>query len=240
MGFVVRRAAIEVHAMRLLVVEDNLALASLLQRGFTEAGYAVDVAMTMDDGLWRAETVDYDVVVLDRMLPGGDGIEIVRGMRRAGRTAPVLFLTARDSLPAHVEGLDAGGDDYVVKPFRWEELLARVRALLRRRVSQAPVHAVGSLQVDPARRVALLGGEPLELTAKEFNLLHVLARDPHRIHSRADLLSRLYDDDHEPASNVLEVYVSRLRRSLRGVPGAPEIRAVRGLGYELRAGKDHA
>ncbi len=233
--------------MRVLVVEDNPDLAGILRRGLAEEGYAVDVSLDGEDGLWRATTVDYDVVVLDIMLPGPDGLEILEAMRSAGRRAPVLFLTARDATEDRVRGLDSGADDYLVKPFEWDELLARIRALIRR----GPQGTDGllryrDLELDPARKTVTRAGRAIPLTSKEFQFLAVFLHEPERVFSRTELIEKVYDDEFEGMSNIVDVFIGRLRRKLR-TPGGPELlHTVRGMGYVLRdtesapAGGDHA
>jgi two-component system OmpR family response regulator len=226
--------------MRVLVVEDNPDLADLLKRGLEEEGYAVDLSRDGEDGLWRATTVDYDAVVLDLMLPKVEGLEILRRMRRAGRTSPVLILTARDATDDRVRGLDLGADDYLVKPFEWEELLARLRALVRRGAGATDgVLELGALCLDPARRRVALRDAPVDLTAKEFQILHVLLREPGRVFTRTEIGERIYDDDHDGVSNTIDVLLSRLRKKLGTGERVPVIRTVRGVGYVLEGG-DHA
>jgi len=226
--------------MRVLVVEDNPDLAELLRRGLVEEGYAVDLALDGEDGLWRATTIDYDVTVLDLMLPKVDGLEILAAIRKAGRSSPVLILTARDATDDRVRGLDLGADDYLVKPFAWDELLARLRALVRRGARGADgVIRIGSNELDFAARRVSRGGEPLDLTAKEFQILHVFMREPGRVFSRTEIGEKIYDDDHDGMSNTIDVLLSRLRKKIGTGDGLPVIRTVRGVGYALEGG-DHA
>ena len=225
--------------MRVLVVEDEPDLADLIRKGLAEEGYAVDVSLDGEDGLWRATTVDYDVAVLDIVLPGADGFEILRRMREAGKRAPVLFLTARDGVEDRVRGLDGGADDYLVKPFAWRELLARLRALVRRGPRGAEgVLRYGDLELDPARHVVARGGRAITLSSKEFQFLHVLMLDPERVHTRTELTERVYDDDYEGMSNIVDVFVGRLRRKLNRGGGTRLLRTVRGGGYALGGGED--
>ena len=222
--------------MRLLVVEDETTLAEILRQGLGEEGYAVDVSLDGEDGLWRATTVEYDAVVLDVLLPVTSGLEILRRMREGGIATPVLLLTARDATEQRVEGLDAGADDYLVKPFEWDELLARLRALLRRGATTTPpVLRYADLELDPAAHTARRAGVDLELTAKEFELLHLLLRAPETVRSRTEIIDHLYDDDFDGVSNVIDVFVARLRRKLDGTGERPLIHTVRGVGYVLRA-----
>ena len=225
--------------MRLLVVEDNLDLAEVLRQGLEEEGYAVDLSLDGEDGLWRATTMDYDVAILDILLPGVDGLTILERMRAAGRDSPVLFLTARDATDDRVRGLDSGADDYLVKPFAWDELLARIRALLRRgpRGSDG-VARYGDIELDPARREVTRNGESVSLTAKEFQILHLLLREPGRVFSRTEIIEHVYDDEFEGMSNVIDVFLSRLRKKLESPEEEPLIRTVRGVGYALGGGGD--
>jgi two-component system OmpR family response regulator len=219
--------------VRILVVEDDPDLVQILRDGLTEEGYAVDVSLDGEDGCWRATTVDYDAAILDIMLPVMDGVAILERMRTKGRGTPVLFLTARDRTDDIVRGLDLGADDYMVKPFDWSELLARLRVLVRRGARGAEsVHRHGDLELDPARRMVLRAGEPVELTPKEFQVLHLLIREPGRVFTRTEIIERIYDDDYDGMSNVIEVFLSRLRRKV----GPGKIRTVRGAGYALDEG----
>lgn len=225
--------------MRILVVEDNRDMAEVLRNCLAEEGYAVDLSVDGEDGLWRATTVDYDVAILDIMLPVVDGLEILRRMRAEGKRAPVLMLTARDTTEARVEGLDSGADDYLVKPFALQELLARVRMLLRRGVQGTDgLLRRGDLVLDPARRRVTLAGRPVELTAKEFQFLHVFMRDPEKVFTRTELIERVYDDEFEGMSNIVDVFLSRLRRKLAPEGETRLLRTVRGVGYVL-GGESH-
>lgn len=224
--------------MRILVVEDDPDLADILRQGLIEEGYAVDLARDGEDGLWRATTIDYDVAVLDVMLPDCSGFDILRTMRQSGRGAPVLLLTARDATQDRVTGLDLGADDYLTKPFVWAELLARIRALLRRgSPGSAGVLRCGDLALDPARREVRRGSTQLPLTAKEFEILYVLMREPERVFTRTTLIERIYDDEFDGMSNVIDVFFSRIRKKLAAGGKSPFIRTVRGVGYALCVGK---
>src|SRR5688572_23229148 len=201
--------------MRLLVVEDDAKMAGLLLRGLLEEGHAVDVARTGDDAVWMGGAVDYDAIVLDVMLPGRDGFEVCRTLRRNGVWSPVLMLTARDAVEDRVEGLDAGADDYLTKPFSFAELLARLRALGRRGPVERPaVLEVGSLRLDPATRQVWRGEHELALSTKEFALLETFMRRPGQVLSRFDLLEHAWDYSYENRSNVVEVYVRYLREKI--------------------------
>jgi two-component system OmpR family response regulator len=222
--------------MRLLVVEDDVKLARALERGLQREGYAVDVADTGDDALSQATTNDYDAVVLDVMLPGLDGFAVCREMRRSERWAPVLMLTARDQVSDRIRGLDAGADDYLVKPFDFGELLARLRALIRRGPSErAPVLEVGDLRIDPAARVVTRGGKQVELTVREFALLHFLAQRAGEVVSREQLLEHVWDNAEEGSTNVVDVYVGYLRNKLERPFRGKIFRTVRGIGFMLEA-----
>jgi two-component system OmpR family response regulator len=223
--------------MRVLVVEDDPDLADILRQGLVEEDYAVDLSIDGEDGLWRATTVDYDAVVLDILLPFVSGLEILKEMRAKGRRAPVLLLTARDATDDRVRGLDLGADDYLVKPFAWDELLARLRALIRRgpRGSDG-VLRYRDLEVDSTKKEVRRDGDTLQLTAKEFQILHVLIRHPERVFSRTEIIERVYDDDYDGMSNTIDVLLSRLRKKLGGSNGDGMIRTVRGVGYALGGG----
>lgn len=222
--------------LRLLVAEDDADLASLLRRGLGEEGYAVDVATDGETALWHALGVDYDLLLLDIALPGPSGLAILRRVRESGRRTPVLFLTARDALEDRVAGLDSGADDYLVKPFEWAELSARVRALLRRGAAAVDGALLfGDLEVDPLRRSVRRRGSEIEVTTREFDLLHLLVRQPQRVFSRSEIIEHLYDDEWDHDSNVIDVFVARLRRKLNVGGGARLFETVRGVGYRLAA-----
>jgi two-component system, OmpR family, response regulator len=223
--------------MRVLVVEDEPAMAAVLDRGLREQGFAVDVAADGSDGLWYAREYDYNAIVLDVGLPGRDGFELLCDLRRAGSWVPVLFLTARDAVEDRVRGLDLGADDYLTKPFAFDELLARLRVMLRSGARpRPPVLTVGNLRLDPAERAASCADRQLALTAKEFALLECLMRRPGEVLTRADLIEQVWDADFDHDSNVIDVYVASLRRKLGRPLGARVIQTVRGVGYRLVAG----
>ncbi len=221
--------------MRILVVEDDAPLAEVLRRGLTEDGYATDVVAKLVDARNAVEVNDYDLVVLDRGLPDGDGRDLCAEMRESGRHTPVLMLTARDGLGDKVEGLDAGADDYLTKPFDYPELTARIRALLRRPAeAQTPILSHGTLEMDPAARRVSRSSITIPLTAREFALLEVLLRQPESTHARTDLLERVWDANYDGLSNVVDVHVANLRRKL-DLPGMDDpIETIRGVGYRLR------
>jgi two-component system OmpR family response regulator len=224
--------------MRVLVVEDERKLGELLRRGLGEEGYAADLADRGEEALWMAQAVPYDAIVLDVMLPGADGFEICRRMRGSGVWAPVLMLTARDAVDDRVNGLDAGADDYLTKPFAFEELLARLRALTRRApVERPPVLQVGDLRLDPAAHRAWRGDQELDLSAKEFALLELFMRRPGVTLSRTQLLDGAWDFAFESRSNVVDVYVRYLREKIDRPFGQHSLETIRGVGYRLRAGQ---
>jgi two-component system OmpR family response regulator len=221
--------------MRVLVVEDELRMASLIHRGLTAEGLAADVAAKGEDALWMAETHDYDAIVLDVMLPGVSGFETCRRLREAGVWAPVLMLTARDAVEDRVAGLDNGADDYLVKPFAFAELLARLRALARRGEPERPsVLSVGDLRLDPATREVRRGRAEIVLAAKEFALLEAFMRRPGEVLSRLHLLEHAWDFAYDARSNVVDVQVRRLRQKIDEPFGRRSLETVRGAGYRLR------
>jgi two-component system OmpR family response regulator len=220
--------------MRLLLVEDDAKLARALERGLRREGYAIDLADNGDDALSQAIANDYDVVVLDVMLPGPDGFAVCEAMRERERWSPVLMLTARDQVKDRIRGLDAGADDYLVKPFEFGELLARLRALTRRRPPERPtVLKVGELRVDPAKRRVTMAGEEVALTVREFALLDFLARHAGEVLSRESLLAHVWDSPNDGSTNVVDVYVGYLRNKLERPFDRKLIRTVRGIGFML-------
>jgi two-component system OmpR family response regulator len=222
--------------VRALIVEDELKMAALIRRGLMEEGYAADVARTGDDALWMARAAQYDVIVLDVMLPGRDGFAVCRELRESGVWAPILMLTARDSVEDRVGGLDSGADDYLTKPFSFAELLARLRALARRGAAERPVVLqVGSLRLDPSTREVWRGDAEIALSAKEFALLETFMRWPGHVLSRLDLLEHAWDYGYENRSNVVDVYIRYLRKKVDVPFGFSSIETVRGAGYRLRA-----
>jgi two-component system OmpR family response regulator len=221
--------------MRALVVEDEPKMAVLLRRGLAEEGYAADVAGTGEDAIDLAGAIPYDAIVLDVMLPGLGGIEVCRQLRASGVWTPILMLTARDGIEDRVAGLDAGADDYLVKPFSFAELLARLRALARRGQAERPaVLQVGSLRLDPATRQVWRGEAAIELSAKEFALLETFMRRPGEALYRLELLEHAWDYTYENRSNVVDVYVGYLRAKIDRPFGRHSIQTVRGVGYRLR------
>ncbi len=221
--------------MRVLLVEDEMKLAVLLERGLVEEGYAVDVAANVSEGSWLTDENAYDAIILDVMLPDGDGFAFCRALRDGGCWSPVLMLTARDGIEDRVSGLDSGADDYLTKPFAFDELLARLRALMRRVVADRPtVLQVDGLSLDPASRQVLRDRTPIDLTAREYTLLEYFMRYPGQVHSRAHLVERVWDFAFETDSNVVDVYVGYLRQKIDRPFGTDSIETVRGAGYRLR------
>jgi two-component system OmpR family response regulator len=221
--------------MRALIVEDERKLAELLRRGLLEEGYAADVVLRGEDALWMATATEYDAIVLDVMLPGIGGVELCRRLRERGVSSPVLMLTALDAVEDRIAGLDGGADDYLTKPFAFAELLARLRALVRRGpIERPPELEVGTLRLDPRTRQAWRGETELELTAKEFALLETFMRRPGQIVSRFDLLEHAWDSSYENRSNVVDVYVGYLREKVDRPFGVRSLETVRGAGYRLR------
>ena len=221
--------------MKLLIVEDDARVAALIKRGLTAEGYVCEVATDAQSGI--AAATDVDLVILDRMLPGGDGLEVCRQLRARGNRVPVVMLTALAEVDERVDGLRAGADDYLGKPFDFEELLARVEALVRRAAPQVESQVIecGGLTIDVDRHTVSCRGQDVALTALEFDLLKLLARHPDRFWSRERILSRVWPATSEPETNVVDVYISRLRRKLGGAGAASMIETRRGVGYRLRA-----
>jgi DNA-binding response OmpR family regulator len=221
--------------MRILVIEDEEKLADTLRRGLSEQGYAVDTAGDGEEGLTLALTETYALVVLDLMLPRLDGYTVCRRLRAAGRQVPVLMLTARDAVDDRVEGLDAGADDYLVKPFAFHELLARIRALRRRNgQAQDSVLRARDLELNTATREVQRGGRPIELTTKEYAILEYFLRNPNRVLDRGQIAEHVWDYDLASMSNVIDVYIGYLRRKLGDDQEPRLIHTVRGAGYQLR------
>jgi two-component system OmpR family response regulator len=222
--------------MRVLIVEDEVKMASLIRRGMREEGLAADVAINGEDALWMAAATAYDAIVLDVMLPGIDGFETCRRLRAKGVWAPVLMLTARDAIEDRVAGLDTGADDYLVKPFSFVEMLARLRALARRgHVEHATVLTVGNLNLDPAARRVWRDQTDISLSTKEFALLETFMRHPGQVLDRLQLLEHAWDYEYENRSNVIDVYVRYLREKIDRPFEVESLETVRGAGYRLRA-----
>lgn len=220
--------------MRVLVVEDEIKMAALIRRGLEREGYAVDMAADGAEALWAAREQDYDAIVLDAMIPAPDGFAVCRTLREEGRWAPVVMLTARDSVDDRVRGLDAGADDYLTKPFAFAELFARLRALTRRQVVARPVVlTVGDLELDPATRSVSRSGTPIALSAKEFALLEFLMRHPDEVLTRQAILEHVWDFAYDGVSNVVDVYIRYLREKVDRPFTRRTIETVRGVGYRL-------
>jgi two-component system OmpR family response regulator len=222
--------------MRVLVVEDELKMARAIRRGLEQEAFAVDVALNGEDALHQATEHEYDAVVLDVMLPEIDGFDVCAALRSRGRWVPVLMVTARDALEDRIKGLDVGADDYLVKPFAFGELLARLRALIRRGGSDRPaVLEVGDLTLDPAAHRVERAGHVVDLSAREFALLEYLMRHPGQVVSRTRILEHVWDTNYDGLSNVVDVYVGYLRKKLERPFGRPLIRTVRSVGYMLES-----
>jgi two-component system copper resistance phosphate regulon response regulator CusR len=220
--------------VKILVIEDEAKAAAYLRKGLTENGFVVDVASRGDDGLRRALTGDYDLLILDVMLPGRDGWSVLTELRQSGKQTPVLFLSARDAVHYRVKGLELGADDYLVKPFAFSELLARVRSVMRRGPARQPdTLRVADLELDLTRHRAARGGRRLELTPKEFALLALLARRSSEVLSRALIAEQVWDMNFESDSNVVDVHVRRLRAKVDDAFERKLIHTVRGVGYVL-------
>jgi two-component system, OmpR family, response regulator len=221
--------------VRVLVVEDEVRMAGLLRRALKEEGHAVDVAVDGPQGLWLAKENEYGAIVLDVMLPGMDGFQLCRRLRESGAWAPVLMLTARDGVTDRVRGLDAGADDYLVKPFSLLELAARLRALARRDGrGRTPVLAEGDLRLDPASKQAWRAGTELHLSPKEYGLLEFFLRHPGQVLTRSAIIEAVWDWAYDGGSNVVDQYVNYLRRKIDAPFGRRDLETVRGMGYRLR------
>jgi len=223
--------------MRVLLVEDEPRAAEILAKGLREHAYAVDVAADGDAAIEQAAATDYDAVILDVMLPRRNGLAVCRTIRESGSSVPILMVTARDAVDARIAGLDCGADDYLVKPFDFGELLARLRAIVRR--GGQPVLperiAIGALTLDTRGRRVVVGGRELMLTAKEYALLEYLVRRAGEVVSRADIAEHVWDEHYDPMSNVVDVYIQRLRRKIEDAGAEPPIRTRRGEGYQVIA-----
>jgi len=225
-----------IGAVRVLVVEDEVPLAKLIRQGLVQDGQLADVAVRGEDALWMAASTPYDVICLDVNLPGIDGFETCRRLRADDVATPILMLTARDAVGDRITGLDTGADDYLVKPFDFGELLARLRALARRAATTPqPVLRVGDLSLDPATHRVARGATEIELSAKEVQILEVFMRHPDEVLSRLQLLERAWDASYENRSNVIDVYIRYLREKIDRPFGVETLETVRGAGYRLRA-----
>lgn len=225
--------------MRVLVIEDEPGVAQFIEQGLTETGYAVDVAQDGAEGLEYALAAEYDAIILDIMLPKMNGLEMLREIREYGTKTPVLLLTARDGVDDRVKGLDSGADDYLVKPFAFSELLARVRALLRRPPLQAdPVLRLDDLEMDTARREVRRAGKIIELSPREFSLLELLLRHPKQVLTRTQIIEHVWNFDFYSETNVVDVYIGYLRRKVDRGFDNHLIHTVRGVGYRLSEEED--
>ena len=221
--------------MKILVVEDDRKVAGFIEQGLREEGYVVDVAADGDQATMMAHVYDYDMVVLDVMLPKKTGLQLAAELRREGRAIPILMLTARDTTEDVVRGLDAGADDYLTKPFKFDELLARVRALVRRGgAERTELLRYGPVELDRLKHKARIGGKTLDLTPKEFHLLQHFLLHPEEVVRRTELLEKVWDMHFDPESNVVDVHVGNLRRKLRQAFGQEIIETVRGVGFRLQ------
>jgi len=220
--------------MRVLVVEDEPGVAQFVEQGLTESGYAVDIAREGQDGLDYALAADYDLIVLDIMLPKMSGLELLHEIREHGKKTPVLLLTARNSIDDRVQGLDLGADDYLVKPFAFPELLARIRALMRRPPLQAePVMQLGDLEMDIARREVCRAGKTIQLSQREFALLELFLRHPNQVLTRTQIIEHVWNFNFYSETKVVDVYIGYLRRKIDKDFDYPLIHTVRGAGYRL-------
>ncbi|MFI5280027.1 MAG: response regulator transcription factor [Gemmatimonadales bacterium] len=221
--------------MKILVVEDDRKVAGFIEQGLREEGYAVDVAPDGEEATMLAHVYDYDVIVLDVMMPKKNGLQVAAELRREGRATPILMLTARDATEDVVRGLDVGADDYLAKPFKFEELLARVRALVRRGGStRTELMSYGPIELDRLKHKARVKGATVNLSPKEFHLLEHLLLKPEQVVRRTELLEKVWDMHFDPESNVVDVHVGNLRRKLRAAAGMDLIHTVRGVGFALR------
>jgi DNA-binding response OmpR family regulator len=220
--------------MRLLLVEDDARIARFVAKGLREQSYAVDVAASGEQALYQAAINSYDLVVLDVMIPAPDGFVVCKELRKAGQRMPILMLTARDAVEDRIQGLDHGADDYLTKPFEFRELLARLRALLRRPSSLQPTRLViGDLVIETASQTVLRAGKSISMTAKEYALVEFLARNAGRVVGRAEIAEHVWDEEFDPFSNLIEVYVNRVRRKIDASATPPLLHTRRGAGYVL-------
>jgi two-component system, OmpR family, response regulator len=233
-----QNGGIMVNAMKVLVVEDNKKLARFLQRALQEEGYIVDTVEEGSEAIERSSNIEYDLVILDWMLPGTDGLAVCRALRGRGSTVPILMLTARAEVAERILGLDAGADDYLPKPFDLGELLARVRALGRRGSGTEGVVRVGPLVLDRLERHATLNGQLVELTPREFALLTYLARESGRVVPRSELLRKVWETTYDPGSNVVDAHIKKLREKLGD--HSTLIETVRGVGYRMGSAESSA
>ncbi len=222
--------------MKLLVIEDEKKIATLLQKGLREQGYAVDLTHDGNEGLTRASSEPYDAIVLDMMLPGRDGLSVLRTLRDRKITTPVMVLTARGEVSERVEGLNTGADDYMAKPFAMDELVARLRALMRRVTGEnISLYKVGDLAMNLVSREVTRGSRKIELTAREFRLLEYLMRSPGQVLTRTQIIERVWEYHFDPGTNLVDVYIQRLRRKIDDGEDIKMIQTVRGVGYCIKS-----
>ena len=227
--------------MRVLIVEDDTRITEFLNQGLSEAGYAVDLASEGEEGLTFASVSEYDAIILDVMLPKMDGFSLLRTLRVKNSKTPVIMLTARDTVEDRIKGLDTGADDYLVKPFAFPELLARLRALLRRPPLQSDsVLEIGDMKMDIAKREVIRGGDQIYLSPREFSLLEYMMRHPGQVLTRTQIAEHNWNFDYYGASNVIDVYIGYIRRKIAGGNGQVLIHTVRGVGYVMSSQKEHA
>lgn len=226
--------------MQILVVEDDKKIANLLRRGLLEESYAVDIAPDGEEAIYKFEVNEYDLIVLDRMLPKVNGLQVCKTIRKSNTSIPIIMLTAKTGIGDRIEGLDSGADDYLAKPFIFNELAARIRALLRRgKVATSTVLTVDDLSLDPAAREVFRGGKEITLTTKEYALLEYLLRNEGMALTRSQIIEHVWDYDYEGMSNIVETYIKYLRKKLQvNEKSKPLIQTIRGYGYMLRKPKD--
>ncbi|MGE4547450.1 MAG: response regulator transcription factor [Desulfurella sp.] len=221
--------------MRLLIVEDEKTLANLIKKGFEEEGFAVDVAYDGEDGLYFAQNNVYDAIVLDIMLPIIDGISLLKKLRDQNNSTPVIMLTAKDTLKDKVLGLDSGSDDYLTKPFSFEELLSRTKAIIRRRyATSSPIITIDDLEIDTAKKTVKRANMTIELSAKEYALLEFLAVNKNKVVSRSEIIEHLYNEDFDLDSNIIDVFINKLRNKIDRNFDKKLIHTMRGMGYSIK------
>lgn len=222
--------------MKLLVIEDEKKIANLLQKGFREQGYEVEISANGEDGLERASSNPYDAIVIDIMLPGRDGLSVLRSLRERKVTTPVMIVTARGEVSERVEGLNLGADDYIAKPFSMDEVIARIRALIRRVTGETiSLYKVGDLVMNLVKREVLRGSRRVDLTSREFRLLEHLMRSPGQVVTRTQIIQRVWEYHFDPGTNLVDVYIQRLRRKVDDGEESKLIQTVRGIGYCINA-----
>ena len=222
--------------MKLLVIEDEKKIANLLQKGFREQGYEVDISPNGEDGLERASSNPYDAIVIDVMLPGRDGLSVLRTLRERKVTTPVMIVTARGEVSERVEGLNLGADDYIAKPFSMDEVIARIRALIRRVTGETiSLYKVGDLAMNLVKREVTRGSRRIDLTSREFRLLEHLMRSPGQVVTRTQIIERVWEYHFDPGTNLVDVYIQRLRRKVDDGEEVKLIQTVRGVGYSISA-----